>query len=237
MDVDSLQNMSFIPPKPLPPKSFAMYIVGAPGSGKSNLWQALLLSHPTKKRPDKPRYYYRAFDRVELISGSLQTLPKQLLSKIPDEQQHNKYSDALLTDLVDEMREDENLNNLIVMDDVIRDLTRSHILSKCILNRRHCTHDSGKDNHGGLSMMVTSQKYSLLPLEMRNAMSHVIIFRSQNSTEVNRLKEELMGDLNKDQQDELLELAWSQPYSFLMIAVNAPRSERYFVKFDKVVIE
>tara|TARA_Y100000114_G_C11738606_1_gene317672 strand:- start:744 stop:929 length:186 start_codon:yes stop_codon:yes gene_type:complete len=35
--VDSLKDLAYIPTRPLPTKSFCMYIVGKPGSGKTNL--------------------------------------------------------------------------------------------------------------------------------------------------------------------------------------------------------
>jgi len=233
-DVDSLRDLPFIPADPLPKKSFAMYIVGSPGSGKSNLIMALLLSHPTKKRPEVPKYYFKYFDHVELISGSLQTLPRRLLSKLPEEQEHNQFSDELLTQLIDHMRSGGNQNNLIILDDCVRDLKRSKTLAKVFLNRRHCTHDASEAGHGGLSIMTTSQKYTLLPLEVRVAQSHVLIFRSSNSTEINRVKEELMADLSSEEQDAVLQLAWSEPHSFLLIAVNEPKELKYFRKFDRI---
>jgi hypothetical protein len=45
-----------------------------------------------------------------------------------------------------------------------------------------------------------------------------------------------MFDLQPDQQDALLKEAWKEPYSFLFIAINAPRDRKYFIKFDRVEI-
>jgi len=67
-DVDK-ENFPYKPFDPLP-KRFSMYICGSPASGKTSLWTSMLLSHPTKKAPKKPRYYYRFFDNINLISGS-----------------------------------------------------------------------------------------------------------------------------------------------------------------------
>ena len=36
--VDSVSDMAYKVPDPLPKKSFMLYICGQPGSGKSNLW-------------------------------------------------------------------------------------------------------------------------------------------------------------------------------------------------------
>jgi ABC-type dipeptide/oligopeptide/nickel transport system ATPase component len=235
--VDDLTDLPFVPVEPLPKKSFAMYIVGSPGSGKSNLMLSLMLSHPTKKNKKIPLYYFKYFDHIECISGSLQTLPDKFLNKLPDEQLHNKYDDQLMETLIESMRKGDNSNNLIILDDCIKDLKRSKILAKVFLNRRHCTHDKCKDKHGGLSIMTTSQKFNLLPLETRLNQSHYIIFKSSNKQEIDCIRNELMTDLSTTEQDEILQLCWNKPYSFLMIDINKPRDDKYFCKFDKIVFE
>jgi len=233
-DVDK-ENFPYTPFDPLP-KRFSLYICGSPASGKTSLWTSMLLSHPTKKAPKKPRYYYRFFDNIDLISGSLQTLPIKKFG-LPETQLHNKYSDTLLKEIIDDIQADENYNSLIVLDDVIRDLTRSKILTSVILNRRHITQNSNEDDMASLSLMITSQKFNMLPLSLRCNMSHVIIFKTTNSAELKAIKDEVMADLNPQQQDEILNLAWSEPYSFLFIDVFAPRNKRYYKKFDLIEIE
>jgi len=233
-DVDK-ENFPYTPFSPLP-KRFSIYICGSPASGKTSLWTSMLLSHPTKKAPKKPRYYYRFFDNINLISGSLQTLPIKKFG-LPEEQLHNKYSDGLLNEIIEDIQGDENYNSLIVLDDVIRDLTRSKILTSVILNRRHCTQNPNEDDMASLSLMITSQKFNLLALSLRCNMSHVIIFKTTNNAELRAIKDELMADLNPQQQDEILDLAWSEPYSFLFIDVFASRNKRYYKKFDLIEID
>lgn len=234
MDIDDLKELPFIPKEPLPKKSFAMYLVGSPASGKSNLLMALMSSHPTKSKPNKPLYYFKYFDRIELISGSLQTLPKKILSLLPDEQLHDHFNDELLQKLLEDMKQGENSNNLIILDDSVKDIVRSKTLSKCFLNRRHCTYNPENEGQGGLSIITASQKYNLLPLEIRCNQSHVILFKSSNKAEIECVTNELMSDLNKDEIKSLLEMAWREKYSFLMIDVNKPKEEKYYIKFDKV---
>jgi len=148
-----------------------------------------------------------------------------------------KTATTKFEELIEEMRTGENSNNLIILDDTIKDLKRSKMLAKVFLNRRHCIHDSEKDGNGGLSIMTTSQKYNLLPLEIRLNQSHYIIFKSSNRQEIDAVRNELMTDLSKDEQEELLEMCWSKPYSFLMIDVNKPKKDKYYCKFDKVIFE
>jgi GTPase SAR1 family protein len=225
MDIDNLNSLPFIPEQPLPPKNFAMMLVGSPGSGKTNLMLQLLMSHPTKKNKDKPRYYYGLFDSIVLISPSMATLPSSFLKKLDDDRTHMKFSDELITDIINNMYEGANVNNLLVLDDCIRDLSRSKNLSKVFLNRRH---------NASLSIIVTNQKYSLLPLEFRNSLSDIIIFKCSNKNEINRIKDEIMFDLDSSMQDLLLEQAWSEPYSFLYVKPNKPLQDKYYIKFDKV---
>ena len=47
-NVDSDKDLAYIPTAPLPRRA-SIYLSGAPGSGKSSLWYALLLSKPTKR--------------------------------------------------------------------------------------------------------------------------------------------------------------------------------------------
>ena len=75
--------------------------------------------------------------------------------------------------------------------------------------------------------MVISPKYILLPLEQRTACSHAILFKSANRQEIDRIREEIMFDLEFSQQDALLKEAWKEPYSFLFIAIDAPRDWKY----------
>ena len=196
MPIDSLNDLPFIPSAPLPAKSFALYIVGAPASGKTSLWNSLLLSHPTKKNKTIPRFYYRFFDHIHLISPSLNTLPLEKL-KLNEERCHMKYNDDILEDILEEEKEAENLNNVIILDDCIRDLSKSKNLCRTILNRRHQTQNKEQEGQAGLSILITSQKYNGLPLYLRANMSHLIVFATKNKKELDALRDEVMVDLLK----------------------------------------
>jgi Cdc6-like AAA superfamily ATPase len=235
--VDNTSDLPFIPQKPLPVKSFLLYIVGSPGSGKTSLMMSLLTSHPTKKNKDKNLYYFKFFDNIFIISGSLQTLPRPFLKLLPEEKKLNKYSDDEMIDIIESLQEGDNDNNLIVLDDVIKDLNRSKILSKIFLNRRHITHNSEMEGQGGLAVIVLSQKFTLLNLEYRNAVSHFILFKTSNASELKRIKEEIMYDLNDDEFNELTKLAWKDKFSFIFVDLNKPKNEKYYIKFDKVVFD
>lgn len=235
MDIDNTSDLPYKVAKPLPAKSFAMLIIGQPSSGKTTLWNSLLLAHPTKKKPHIDRAYYRYFDHVWLISPSLMTLPLHKLN-LNDGRIFDSYSDELMEGILDEEKNGDNLNNLIVLDDSVRDLTKSKILCKTILNRRHCTHDPEKDGNAGLSIIITSQKYNMVPMALRLNMSQVIVFRTENQKELSTIRDELLGDLTKKEQDELLKTAWNDKHDFLYIDSFKPKKERYYRNFDRIEI-
>jgi hypothetical protein len=237
--IDNKSDLPYIPKKPLDNmcKSFFLYVIGSPGSGKTSTIQSLLTSHPTKSQPNKPKYFYKFWDNIFLISGSLQTLSNQFLKLLPDHKKNNEYTDDLLQEIIDELKEGDNDNNLIIIDDCIKSLKKSKIITACALNRRHLTHDPEQDGFGGLSLMVISQKFTLLDLSLRNACSHFMIFKTSNFTELKRIKEEIMYDLTDDEFNQYIKIGWKKPYSFLFIDLNKPKKNKYYIIFDKIIFE
>ena len=85
--------------------------------------------------------------------------------------------------------------------------------------------------------MITSQKFSMIPLEFRNSISDFIIFKASAKPEIERIMNELMFDLDQKVAKELLELAWSEPYSFIYIKPLEQLENKYYIRFDKVVFD
>ena len=228
--IDSNKDCPFIPTEPLPknPSQF-FYFVGAPGSGKSSTMVSMLMSK-------KPRYYRRFFDKLFLISPSHPTLPKKFINALNEERIYDKYNEDLVKDIINDLKEGENENSLLILDDSIRDInkSKSSILNKCILNRRHCTFNQNEIGNASLSIWIMSQKYNLLDLSYRNAASVVFLWKSENNKEKKAIKEELMADLDDKTAEELLKEAWKTKYNLLMIKVNEPTKDRYYINFDKV---
>lgn len=231
--IDSNKDCPFIPTEPLPknPSQF-FYFVGAPGSGKSSTMVSMLMSK-------KPRYYRRFFDKLFLISPSHPTLPKKFINALNEERIYDKYNEDLVKDIINDLKEGENENSLLILDDSIRDInkSKSSILNKCILNRRHCTYNPDEEKNASLSVWIMSQKYNLLDLSYRNNASVVFLWKTENNKEKKAIKEELMSDLDDKVAEELLRMVWKKKYNFLMIKVNEPTKDRYYINFDKVVFD
>ena len=234
--IDDTSDLPYIPPSPLPAKSFAMLVVAPAGGGKTSFWTSLLLSHPTKKKPDINRIYYRYFDKIILISPSKDTLPMDKL-KLDESRCFLKYEDQDLIDFIDEEKEGENLNNLIILDDSIKQIKNNKEIHKLVLNRRHITHNKDLDNKAGLSVLITSQKFNAADTYLRNNMSDIIIFKTSVKNELDSIKNDLMSDLDKDLQDKLLKKAFEKKYGFLYVKNYMPTKDRYYINFDKVIFE
>jgi GTPase SAR1 family protein len=225
--VDDVSKLPFQPSEPLPAKSFCMLVVGAPRSGKTNLILALFVSK-------KPRYYRGLFDKLFLCSGSRGTLPDVLLKGIPDDQQSGEYSDQWLGSVVEGLNTGLNENACIIIDDCVKDLEHSRFVPKIIMNRRHCCQDASKDGHAGLSFVITSQKYNLLPPRVRSNASHMCLFKPHTGNEIKSIREDVMNDLTPAEQTKLAELVWKEPFSFLYVIMDKPRDQKYFHRFTPI---
>jgi len=234
--IDDTSDLPFIPPAPLPAKSFAMLIVAPAGGGKTSFWTSLLLSHPTKKKKDINRAYFRFFDKIWLFSPSKDTLPMDKL-KLDESRVFLKYTDTQLQEILDEEKDGENLNNIIVLDDSIRAIKNNKEVQKLVLNRRHLTHNPNEDGKAGLSVLVTSQKFNGVDTYLRNNMSDIIIFKTNVKNELEAIKNDVMSDLDKDVQDQLLKEAFKDKYGFLYIKNYMPTKDRYYINFKKVIFE
>tara|TARA_R110002012_G_C11468950_1_gene593751 strand:+ start:58 stop:600 length:543 start_codon:yes stop_codon:yes gene_type:complete len=166
----------------------------------------------------------------------MNTLPLSKL-KLKDDRMFMKYNDEILDEILEEERDGENLNNVIILDDCIRDLSKSKNLCRTILNRRHQTQNNDEDGQAGLSIIITSQKYNGLPLYLRANISHIMVFQTKNKKELDALKDEVMADLTPQEADDVLDLAWKDRYGFLFIDLNKKKEDRYYQNFNKIVFE
>ena len=133
----------------------------------------------------------------------------------------------------------DNNNVLLIFDDLIRDISgkKGMYLEKLILNRRHAIQNKDNDKvKSGLTIFITSQSYNMLPLRMRKNLSDIVLFSSTNAKELNSIKDELMYDLDKNQQNNILKHCWNVPYGFVYIKSNATTTDRYYQNFNKIVI-
>jgi len=224
--IDELDKYLLSIPDPLPKKSMALYLVGAPGSGKTSLLLSLLLSKTA---------YLKKFDKVYLMSGSLQTLPPELIANLPPEQVYDEYNiDSIYEKVKEEKDSALNNNVLFILDDVVKDIQEKSF-NKLILNRRHIIQNATNPKaKSGTSIWLTSQTYNLLHLKIRKNMNAIILFPTANRKELECIKNELMMDLDEKEQNAILKYAWSKPYGFLFIRMDKMKSMKYYSNFDRI---
>ena len=223
-DIDELDKDLLSIPDPLPKKSMALYLVGAPGSGKTSLLLSLLLSKTA---------YLKKFDKVYLMSGSLQTLPPELIANLPEDQVFDEYNiDSIYNKVKEEKDSKLNPNVLFILDDVVKDI-RAKTFNKLILNRRHIIQNASNPKvKAGCSFWICSQSYNMMELQIRKNLSTVILFPTANKKELQSIKEELMADISPQEQDMIINYAWSKPYNFIFIRLDKPKSLKYYSGFD-----
>ncbi len=64
----------------------------------------------------------------------------------------------------------------------------------------------------------------------------MVLFKTENRSELRFILDELMYDLDQDQARRILDRAWRNKYGFLMIKAGQPPDKKYYDKFDLIKI-
>ena len=239
-------DISFIPPEPLHyGRNMCIYICGGVGSGKTSLLMSLLHAKGHKKKNSNEkhaRFFWKVFNKVYMMSASLGTMDLDKI-KVPEDQIFGDYDPEILQTIIDDEKDsEENNNTLIVIDDCIKSINNSRnklaetTLCRAIINRRHCCVHNDGPKGGGLSLILTSQKYNFLLYSVRANISHLCVFRTNNNKEKQNIFEEYCNDLSDKGFHKLLDYVWDKPYQFLFIDINQPTSKKYYKNFDLIII-
>lgn len=196
------------------PWNFFWGIVGAPASGKTNMWLNLI----TRRK----KFFWRQFDKIFIFSPSLKTINKDL--KLPEENLIDGFDQSRLDEIIKE-QEGTDEHTLIILDDVVAHLKANmDELIKIIYNRRHIG--------SGMSVIIISQKYNKIPLDLRVAMSDIVIY-NKGKKELDTLFDEYVN-LDRKEFDKLIRFVFDEKYSFLYIKTNEPEQSKYYKRFDKI---
>lgn len=203
-------------PEPLPNKTFSMLICGKPGSGKTNLLLNLFCR--------KKELYNSVFDRVFLISPSQKTWEQDWFESLPDEQRFYEYSEQILDDIVNQIK-DSGDKVVIIIDDCVNDLTKNcRPLLRLLHNRRHIC---GKK--GSVSILITAQVMNKVPLELRKSFSHILSFPFSSKKEQQSVFDDYIS-MDKDEWESLCRKAFEEPHDILMIDLYKNKFFRNFVE-------
>lgn len=164
----------------LPNVRFFGLLIGKTGSSKTTLLVNMLASSEFP--------YDKIFegDNIYIFSGSLESDEKiqKLIEykEIPPSNLHNSYDNNILNQLYDDLEEsymEKKENNekidypLVILDDLSFVMTRSKEFSAL----KRYAQNSRKL---GISVLLTSQHYSQIPLAVRNNISFAVLYSTSN---------------------------------------------------------
>ena len=212
---------------PLEKGNFYYIFSGGPRSGKSNLWLSMIKM--------KNAFYYKQFHKIYIFSNSIHTIKEKL--SLPKEQIINGLDLERLREILSEVQEEynEDIDNevppsklLFIFDDVITSITKNlPEMLKLVFNRRHVA--------GGASVIITTQKYNKVPLELRTCCSGLAFFHTKNRQEIESLHKELIG-LDRKPFEKVLDYIFDAPHNFLWLNLNYPHDKMMHKNFNQLEI-
>lgn len=210
-------------PAPLPKHSaFALQINGPPKSGKTEALLNLFCQERGKK------CYNQKFNRIFLVSESQASTDKDFWGDIPPKRRFKSLNHDTLETIMKAIA-GKGRQVAIIFDDVMNDI-KDNLKDFCtfIDNRRNLC--SSKEKPGGsVSIIVTSQVYNVVPLQVRKVMEYVITFKPMNYQEWESLRTNCGQSYSPDQWRQLYNFVFRQPHDQLLINVREGMLYRNFV--------
>ena len=203
---------------------FFYYLVGAPGSGKTTLLLNLVCS--------EGRFYNQQFDQVWLFSPSLSTLEENPFDALPEEQKFDEITTDNLNQFIDAVQ-NTGEKVLLILDDVQNDLKADNIrlMKRIVMNRRHLC---GKG--GSCSIIMTSQVYNAVPLQLRKQVDCLFQYPTMNSKELKSINEELFAHLDTEKVTKLYNYCFDKPHNFMLVKVRSSRARMFYKNFNQLIL-
>ena len=197
-------------------------VIGRPGQGKTSLALSLITGK-------NPRILKKCFHHILVCmpTNSINSLAKNPFRELNPVNIYEELNAESIEDMYNKINNwsSEDEKTLLFIDDQTASLKSSKIveqtLKKLIYNRRHLK----------LFIIITSQSYVNLPLDIRKNISQLITFKpSKKEMEIifNELienKKNLFIDIMKEVYDE--------KHNFLFLNVN---NQRMFKNFDEIIL-
>ena len=200
------------PPFNLIPYNFFYLIVGRPQSGKTNL----LLNFITRVK----KLYYKKFDRIYLFSPSIHTINKKI--NLPDERIFNELDFETLQTVIDDEKEEDH-KILFIFDDLVNEMKKNQkAMLTLIYNRRHIG--------GGASIMLVSQVFNKIPLEIRKCANVIILFHTSNKKELDSFYDDFIL-IERPIYDQIIRHVFKNNHNFLMYFVDY---SQFFSNFNEI---
>lgn len=194
------------------------YVVAPPQSGKSNLLNNIFRNK---------KMFRKCFHHIFYFCPSSSSLKDDIFGKLPDDQRFMELNEDSLHEVRNKIEGyEKSEKSCIVIDDCASALKDKDLLrdfQRLIFNRRHIG--------GGVSVIIISQVYNVLPLQLRKMVNNLIVLNP-------RLKEfGVMNDeyFNLDPKNvkRVKEFFFDKKYNFMMYC---PDENRYFKNFDPATL-
>lgn len=195
----------------LPKHPFRSYLIGASGSGKTNMLLNLLT---------REGFYKNYFDKIFVISPTACKLDESYQSLERD----TKYQEGkdllyfpckkeVLQQILD-IQEDTKKKDkvLVILDDIVsygKFCRSNQLLQFAVMSR-----------HFNVSMFILSQAFYLIPKPVRLNMSWIIYFKGSNKELTTIVEEYCPGGMDDKEFRRRVSKATEEPYSFLFIDLN-----------------
>ena len=204
----------------------------ATGSGKSSLLLSLLNS----KRAFKHRY-----NNIFMVSPTARGDKKfsKLVAELDEGGKYfDHYTEPVITGIFNQIKQlndqhearkkkrKREIRHLLILDDAITDISpsKSAMLSRLIITSRHLH----------CSVVITTQKYNLLPCLIRAQLDLLSVFKSFNTREINSLQEDL--SIDPHMFHEIYDFCTDEPFSFMHVnLLTSPLT--FYKKFDRLEVD
>ena len=196
-----------------------MTICGKPGSGKTTLLMYILKSE---------KFFYKQYDYIYIISPSYCEYDSLLL---PSGNFCKSLNWIWIKDKISSLKQHTSyINILFIFDDIISELYNSRYSKEImdfIFNRRHLL------KNGMISIILTSQKYTRIPTEIRSC-SNVIIYFKLNNMCIKKIYEDLIFE-DKDKFDQIMTVFNNdKEQNFLIYRIC---NNTFYKNFDKILFD
>lgn len=186
-------------------KGFILGIIGKPGCGKTTFIKNILTNELKEQ-----------FDYILLASPS----SVEYNDIIPPKQLMPTLSLSTITkwiNLINLSNKGEPSNVLIILDDVVsevKDLYKNVKLTQLFYNRRHLLWN------GLISIIITSQKYTMIPAKFRSVFTDVIFF-NLSPFDVDKVFEESIIKYTKPEWKSKISKIFDKEYNSIHLDIDS----------------
>jgi hypothetical protein len=202
------------------PSHFLLVICAKPGAGKTTLIKFILRSS---------KFFFKKYDFIYIVSPSGKEEYKDMF--FPQDNFSSRFDINWINEKIDHINScysNEYINALFILDDVVGALNKdrySDDLMSFVFNRRHLI------KNGMISIILTSQKFNVVPTSFRAVMTVLILFNAIKR-EIETIKESII--YNKVDFDKIIDFVFDNTEGNFLI-YNIAKG-LYFKKFDQILI-